>query len=150
MFSTSTEDIVLVAVVRRALFRSKEKLFIKKKLDEFDEASRLFQLVSIENCDDLVSKNVIREVSAKISTFVAASIKLRIVLRLLQETNLLAQRVRFLATKSASMRLRFDRMSDDKSDFEMNFEEDAISENDVNVENKISRSRDEVKKHSQS
>ena len=65
--------------------------------------SKLFQLVSTEDCEDLVTDEFIREIFAKNSRYLIASFELNIVLQLLQETDSLAQRMRSLAEKAVMM-----------------------------------------------
>ena len=78
--STCSRDTVLLAAVNRALIYRKNKSIKRVKLHEFDRESRLFQLVSIENYKNLVSRDAIREISERDLTFAVASIELRIVL----------------------------------------------------------------------
>ena len=102
--STSSRDTVLLAAVNRALIYRKNKSIKRTKLHEFDRRSRLFQLVSTENCENLVFKNAIREISERDSTFAVASIELRIVLQALQKIDSLAQRVRSLVERAKMKR----------------------------------------------
>ena len=77
---------------------------LRSKLREkFVKESRLFQLVSTEDCEDFVTDEFIREIFAKNSRYSTALLELNIVLQLLQETDSLAQRMRFLAEKAVMM-----------------------------------------------
>ena len=59
--------------------------------------------MSIEDCENLVTDEFIREIFAKNSRYSTASLELNIVLQLLQETDSLAQRMRSLAEKAVIM-----------------------------------------------
>ena len=57
--STNTKNVVLIATVKRVLFYKKETSFLRNELREYDDKLKLFQLVSIENYENLISRSVI-------------------------------------------------------------------------------------------
>ena len=96
--------IILLTIIERILRLKKNHWLLRSELREkFVKESKLFQLVSIENYEDLVTNEFIREIFAKNSKYLAAFLELNIVLQLLQETDSLTQRMRSLAEKAVMM-----------------------------------------------
>ncbi len=79
----------------------KRKKFFKSLSRDIDEISSMLRLENVANNEDLAFRKWIKNVSSKKATFNASFLKLRIVLFILQQSDLFAQRVRFLIEKAS-------------------------------------------------
>jgi hypothetical protein len=80
----------IVAIVKRIL---KKKNFFKSLSRDIENISKKFRLENVANNEDLVSKNWIKNVSSKKTTFNVSFLKLYIVLFILQQFDSFAQRI---------------------------------------------------------
>jgi hypothetical protein len=90
----------IVATVERIL---KKKKFFKSLSRNIDKISNMLRFENVADSEDFASRKWIKSVSSKKATFSASFLKLRIVLFILQQSDSLAQRVRFFV-KKASMK----------------------------------------------
>jgi hypothetical protein len=88
----------IVATVKRILKRKKS---FKSSSRDIEKISKKLRLENVANDKDFASKDWIKNVSSKKATFNASFLKLRIVLFILQQSDSLAQRVRFLVEKAS-------------------------------------------------
>lgn len=96
-------EAVLLAVTGRTLCLKEGHQLLRPKLREKSlEGLGLFQPVSTEGCEDLVTDESIREISSKDSGYSDVPLELNTVLQLLQHTDPLAQRMRPLAEKAVT------------------------------------------------
>jgi hypothetical protein len=108
----------IVATVKRIL---KKKKFFKSSFRDIEKISKKLRFENVANNEDLVSKNWIKNVLSKKTTFNASFLKLRIVLCILQQSDSFAQRIRFFVEKALmkhnkenenAKRLNFDKNDD--------------------------------------
>jgi hypothetical protein len=111
----------IVATVKRTL---KRKKFFKSSSRDIEKISRKLRLENVANDEDFVSKNWIKNVSSKKTTFNASFLKLRIVLFILQQSDSLAQRVRFLVEKAS---MKHDKESESAKRLDSKNDDDVVS-----------------------
>jgi hypothetical protein len=90
----------IIAIVEKTL---KRKKFFKSLSRVIDKISSMLRLENVADNENLASRKWIKNVSSKKTTFNASFLKFRIVLFILQQSDSLAQRVRFFV-KKASMK----------------------------------------------
>jgi hypothetical protein len=93
----------------QARFESRS-LVIKKQHEKFKKTFRLV----VKKTEDLVSKKAIEEIAHKDINFVNFSIELRIVLKILQQSDQFAQQKTIQAASSITEKTRFERDSKEK------------------------------------
>jgi hypothetical protein len=117
----------IVATVERILKRKKS---FKSLSRDIDKTSSTLRLENVADNEDLASRKWIKNVSSKKATFSVSFLKLRIVLFILQQSDSLAQRIRFFVEKAS--------MKHDKENESVE-RHDSIKDN--NVESSIIRKK---------
>ncbi len=113
----------IVATVKKAL---KKKKFFKSSSRDNEKISRKLRLENVANSEDLASKDWIKNVSSKKATFNASFLKLRIVLRILQQSDSLAQRVRSFVEKAS---MKHDKENENAKRFDFDKDNEIVSNN---------------------
>jgi hypothetical protein len=112
-----------------------KKLWKKKFKSSFrdiEKISKRFRLENVANNEGLVSKDWIKNVLNKKTTFNASFFKFRIALFILQQFDLFAQRVRFFDEKTS---MKHDKENENIKRSDSNKDDDVISnENRKNVD----------------
>jgi hypothetical protein len=107
----STEEFVFAIQTKafQARFESRS-LVIKKQHEKFKKTFRLV----VKKTEDSVSRKAIEEIAHKDINFVNSSIELRIVLKILQQSDQLAQEKTIQAASSIIEKARFERDSKER------------------------------------
>jgi hypothetical protein len=111
----------IVATVKRVLKRKKS---FKSSSRDIEKISRKLRLENVANDEDLASRDWIKNVSSKKATFNASFLKLRIVLLILQHSDSLAQRVRFLVEKAS---MKHDKENESAKRLDSKNDDDVVS-----------------------
>jgi hypothetical protein len=111
----------IVATVKRIL---KKKKFFKSSSRDIEKISRTLRLENVANSENLVSKDWIKNVSSKKTTFNASFLKFRIVLFILQQFDLFAQRIRFFVEKTS---IKHDKESENAKRLDFDKNDDVVS-----------------------
>jgi hypothetical protein len=113
----------IVATVKRIL---KKKKFFKSSFRDIEKISRKLRLENVANNEDFASRNWIKNVSSKKTTFNASFLKLRIVLFILQQFDSFAQRVRFFVEKAS---MKHDKENESAKRLNSKKDDDVVSNN---------------------
>jgi hypothetical protein len=113
----------IVAIVRRTLKRKKS---FKSSSQDIEKISKKLRLENVANDENLASKDWIKNVSSKKTTFNASFLKFRIVLFILQQSDSLAQRVRFFVEKAS---MKHDKENESAKRFDSRNDDDVLSNN---------------------
>ena len=81
MIMSDMSEVVLLAMTERALRLNKDRKLLESRLDEKSQKSELFQLVSTEDCENLVTNESIRDIVSKDSKYAETFLELNIVLQ---------------------------------------------------------------------
>jgi hypothetical protein len=111
----------IVATVRRALKRKKS---FNSSFRDIEKISRKLRLENVVNSEDSASKNWIKNVSSKKTTFNASLLKLRIVLFILQQFDSFAQRVWSFVEKAS---MKHDKKSENAKRLDSRKDDDVVS-----------------------
>jgi hypothetical protein len=107
--------------VKRTL---KKKKSFKSSSRHIEKISRKLRLENVANNEDLASRDWIKNVSSKKATFNASFLKLRIVLFILQQSDLLAQRVRSFVEKAS---MKHDKENESAKRLDSRNDDDVVS-----------------------
>jgi hypothetical protein len=113
----------IVATVKRILKRKKS---FKSSFRDIEKISKKFRLENVANNENLVSKDWIKNVSSKKTTFNASFLKLRIILFILQQSDFFAQRVRSFVEKTS---MKHDKESENAKRLDSKKDDDVVSNN---------------------
>jgi hypothetical protein len=113
----------IVAIVKKTLKRKKS---FKSSFRDIEKISKKLRLENVANDEDFASKDWIKNVSSKKTTFNASSLKFRIVLFILQQFDSLAQRVRFFVEKAS---MKHDKESESTKRLDSKNDDDVVSNN---------------------
>jgi hypothetical protein len=113
----------IIAIVKRIL---KKKKFFKSSFRNIEKISRTFRFENVANNEDLASKDWIKNVSSKKTTFNASFLKFRIVLFILQQFDSFAQRIRFFVEKAS---MKHDKESESVKRLDFDKSDDIVSNN---------------------
>ncbi len=113
----------IVAIVKRIL---KRKTFFKSSSRDIEKISRKLRLENVANNEDLASKDWMKNVSSKKTTFNVSFLKLRIVLFILQQFDSFAQRVRFFVEKTS---MKHDKENESAKRLDSKKNDDVVSNN---------------------
>jgi hypothetical protein len=119
----------IVATVKRTLKRKKS---FKSSSRDIEKISRTLRLENVADYEDLASRNWIKNVSSKKTTFNVSFLKLRIVLFILQQSDSFAQRVRSFVEKAS---IKHDKESESAKRLDFDKDDDVVSScNSKNVD----------------
>jgi hypothetical protein len=113
----------IVATVKRTLKRKKS---FKSSSRDIEKISKKLRLENVANDENLASKDWIKNVSSKKTTFNASFLKLRIVLLILQQSDSLAQRVRSFVEKAS---MKHDKENENAKRLDSKNDDDVVSNN---------------------
>jgi hypothetical protein len=113
----------IVANVKRILKRKKS---FKSSSRDIEKTLKLLRLENVTNNEDLASKDWIKNVSSKKATFNVSFLKLRIVLFILQQSDLFTQRVQFFVEKAS---MKHDKESENAKRLDSKKDDDVVSNN---------------------
>ncbi len=113
----------IVATVKRIL---KKKKFFKSSFRDIEKTSRKLRLENVANNENFASKDWIKNVSSKKTTFNASFLKFRIVLFILQQSDLFAQRVQFFVEKTS---MKHDKENENAKRLNSKKDDDVVSNN---------------------
>jgi hypothetical protein len=101
-----------------------EKKSFKSSFRDIEKITKKLRLENVTNNEDLVSRNWIKNISSKKTTFNASFLKLRIVLFILQQSDSFAQRVRFFVEKAS---MKHDKKNENAKRFNSKKTDDVVS-----------------------
>ena len=93
-FSTNSKIEKSLITTKKILTKRDEKFFSRSEFQKIDPQSKLHRFVNVENCDELVSRKIIKILTSKNSIFAVASLKLSIVFKVLQKTDFFSIKIR--------------------------------------------------------
>jgi hypothetical protein len=113
----------IVAIVKRIL---KRNFFLNHCLENIDKISKKLRFENVAESENLSSRKCIKNVSSKKTTFNASFLKLRIVLRILQQSDSLTQRIRFFVEKAS---MKHDKKNENAKRYDSMNRENSNSKN---------------------
>jgi hypothetical protein len=111
----------IVAIVKKTL---KKFFFFKSSFRDIEKISRKLRLENVAKSEDFASKDWIKNVLSKKTTFNASFLKLRIVLFILQQSDSFAQRVRSFVEKTS---MKHDKENESAKRLDSKKDDDVVS-----------------------